>query len=320
MVPFENARALTRSVNLSTLDRTNRWTLLASTPSPSSINDQVVAWGLDLHIGRMSTEEDSATHLYLDAIQRLILAVPYTNKCQHALNTILQTSTLEQQSKFHAAKGGPFPYCRLTMCPACLTTTKQLLLHHVLAHNISGDWFEAGTWRGGQSIMAAAVFLVHNALAHRKILVADSFCGLPPPVHLEDVLDAVNQGLHAEKEHQVAVAVVEKNFQSILGANVTQQSVVFIPGFFNDSLPVFVSKSPRTQLSFLRLDGDMYQSTMDVLENMYFLVVVGGVVLVDDYNLDACRAAVTLFREKYRITEYMVDIIGGGVYWIRSST
>ena len=42
----------------------------------------------------------------------------------------------------------------------------------------------------------------------------------------------------------------------------------------------------------LRLDGDMYESTIQALDAIYAKVSPGGFVIVDDYVLPACAKAV----------------------------
>ena len=202
--------------------------------------------------------------LYLDAIERLILALPYSNKCSYASDIILTTVTKKQRDLFNNAKGGPFPYCRLTMCPACLSTTKHLLLNHIVLNNISGDFLEAGTWRGGQSILALATLHVTNSLIHRKVIVADSFQGLPRPMHSEDLKDEFNNMLHQEKEHVVSVNDVKSNFINVLGARlIVDENVQFVQGFFNVSLPKMVQqkldgKEKMLKIAFLRFDGGRF--------------------------------------------------------------
>ncbi len=57
-------------------------------------------------------------------------------------------------------------------------------------------------------------------------------------------------------------------------------------------------RRPRSErLAVLRLDGDMYDSTMDALEALYEKVSPGGFVIVDDYGaVPACAEAVHDFR------------------------
>ncbi len=39
---------------------------------------------------------------------------------------------------------------------------------------------ECGVWRGGMSIFVRAIFVAYEQ-THRKVILADSFAGLPPP-------------------------------------------------------------------------------------------------------------------------------------------
>ena len=68
---------------------------------------------------------------------------------------------------------------------------------------------------------------------------------------------------------------------------------------------------PTWEISFLRLDGDLYASTMDGLVMLYHKVVPGGLVYVDDYMAPGCRRAVHEFREKHGITTRMIPIWQG---------
>ena len=85
----------------------------------------------------------------------------------------------------------------------------------------------------------------------------------------------------------------------------------FLEGWFADTLP----HAPIERLAVLRMDGDMYGSTMEVLEALYGKLSVGGFVIVDDYFLPACAKAVNDFRERCGITSPILPIDGWGTYW-----
>jgi O-methyltransferase len=66
------------------------------------------------------------------------------------------------------------------------------------------------------------------------------------------------------------------------------------------------------------LDGDMYESTLDGLRNLYPKLSKGGYVIVDDYGaVPACKAAVENFRREHRIDEEMIPIDWTAVFWQR---
>ena len=88
--------------------------------------------------------------------------------------------------------------------------------------------------------------------------------------------------------------------------------VRFLPGWFKDTLP----SAPIRKLSLLRLDGDMYESTMDALNALYDKVAEGGFVIVDDYGvLPQCKRAVTEFREAWGISDAIVEVDWTGAFW-----
>lgn len=69
----------------------------------------------------------------------------------------------------------------------------------------------------------------------------------------------------------------------------------------------------------LRLDGDMYESTMDALVPLYPKLQPGGYCLVDDFMLDNCRAAIEEYRAEHGITNEIHRVDETGVYWRKSS-
>ncbi len=94
------------------------------------------------------------------------------------------------------------------------------------------------------------------------------------------------------------------------------EQVLFLEGWFRDTLP----DAPIERLAVIRLDGDMYESTMDGLVNLYPKLAPGGYLIVDDYGAVAeCERAVRDYREKHGITEEIISIDrGGGAYWQRA--
>jgi O-methyltransferase len=90
--------------------------------------------------------------------------------------------------------------------------------------------------------------------------------------------------------------------------------VRFLRGWFKDTLP----DAPIRQLAVLRIDGDLYESTMDVLTHLHPKVTAGGFVIVDDYGeIASCRQAVTDYRSAHSIDNPIMPIDWTGVYWRR---
>jgi O-methyltransferase len=94
----------------------------------------------------------------------------------------------------------------------------------------------------------------------------------------------------------VSIDEVRRNFQRY---GMLDNQLKFLVGWFKDTLP----RAPISRLSILRLDGDMYQSTMESLDNLYGRLSCNGYVIVDDYALPGCRQAVHDFRARHNILE-----------------
>jgi O-methyltransferase len=69
----------------------------------------------------------------------------------------------------------------------------------------------------------------------------------------------------------------------------------------------------------LRLDGDMYESTIVPLEALYDKVPVGGYVIVDDYFAVPTGAgrATDAFRSEHGVEDELIRIDWAGAYWKR---
>ena len=176
----------------------------------------------------------------------------------------------------------------------------------VIAERIPGDFIETGVWRGGACILMRAVLKAWN-VTDRCVWVADSFEGLPPPTPDKYPADRGDNSFEY-RELAVSIEQVRENFAKY---ELLDAQVRFLKGWFKDTLP----SAPIERLAILRLDGDLYESTMDALNALYHKVSPGGFIIVDDFILPKCRAAIADFRRARGISEDIIDIDGAGVYW-----
>jgi hypothetical protein len=183
------------------------------------------------------------------------------------------------------------------------------LVSRVIDEGTPGDLLEAGVWRGGASIYMRALLAVHG-VTDRRVWVADSFAGLPPPNEAAFPADRGDR-LHEIRYLAVPLDDVRRNFEKY---GLLDSQVEFVQGWFKDTLPTI----PVSQLAILRLDGDMYESTMQCLQSLYWSVAAGGFVIIDDFALPPCRQAVVDFRNEQGIADPLTDIDGMAVFWQRS--
>jgi O-methyltransferase len=178
----------------------------------------------------------------------------------------------------------------------------------VVRQNVPGDLIETGAWRGGASIFMRGVLRALE-VTDRRVWVADSFRGLPEPTEGEYIADAGDHH-HRYSELAVSLEVVQDNFRRY---GLLDDQVRFLEGWFSDTLPTVSDE----RWAMIRLDGDMYESTMDALVNLYPQLSPGGFVVIDDGALPPCRAAVDDFRKSRAISEPIQEIDWTGLYWQR---
>lgn len=184
------------------------------------------------------------------------------------------------------------------------------LVKIILREGIPGDFIETGVWRGGNCILMRGLLAAWGDRT-RVVFCADSFRGLPAP---NDEKYPADRGDTLFKYDELAVSKesVMANFNRY---GLLDNQVKFLEGWFKETLPKVRGK----QFALIRLDGDMYESTQDALENLYDTVPVGGFIVVDDYGaIKACKQAVTDFRNSRNIIDPITSVDWTGVWWRKS--
>jgi cephalosporin hydroxylase len=183
----------------------------------------------------------------------------------------------------------------------------EFCLIDIIRKNIPGDCIETGVWRGGACIFMRAI-LKSYGISEKTVWVADSFQGLPKPnpdVYPEDFGDE----LHTFTELSITQDEVIRNFRKY---DLWDHQVKILKGWFKDT----ISSAPIEKLSLLRLDGDMYESTIDVLYYLYPKLSLGGYCIVDDWGaVKACKKAVEDYRRAFNIQEEIQVIDWTGIFW-----
>ena len=175
-------------------------------------------------------------------------------------------------------------------------------VERVIAESIPGDMIETGVWRGGCAIFMQGILAAHG-VHDRSVWLADSFAGLPVPDTNRYPLDSFSS-LHTQAELAVSRREVEANFRRY---SLLDDQVHFLEGWFEDTLPTLRDRT----WSIIRLDGDLYQSTIEALENLYPGLSPGGYCVIDDYGTyPACRQAVEDYRDKHDISEPITNVDG----------
>lgn len=245
--------------------------------------------------------EQELRQMYLDIVRKTILGFTYRDPSFDAGRG--QQVPFNQEAR---ELGEDWPILAQSMAGNKRLQNIQILAEDIFANNIPGDFIETGVWRGGSCIFMSAILRAYG-ITNRDVYVCDSFEGLPPPKEHEYPVDRGDTH-HTAPFLAVGLEQVQTNFK---GYDLLTDQVKFIKGWFSETLPVLEVE----KLALLRLDGDMYESTIVALENLYPKLSVGGYVIVDDYGLPNCRRAIADYREFHSIDTELISIDNSSVYF-----
>ena len=173
--------------------------------------------------------------------------------------------------------------------------------------NLEGSYVECGTFKGNTLIPA----VLSNNNPNRHFYGIDSFKGFPIKEHHPKDLPPYFSKLFSDKEiteeHYNKAKTRTNDLTSLdhleseyfldvdkVFINCEQfNNITLLKGTFNEVTPSFNKK-----ISVLHLDGDLYESYLTCLNNLYDNVVKGGCIIFDEYyshKYPGARVAVNEF-------------------------
>jgi len=192
---------------------------------------------------------------------------------------------------------------------------KETVLHthntasSLIEDMVQGCFVECGVGAGAQ--IAAMQVANEKMKGERVIWGFDSFKGIP----LAGPHDAEQPGIGAithdvsvpENERLVSSGITAHSIQNVENnikrAGVSIIGIRLVEGWFQNTL--YKYKEVLYPISLLRLDGDLYESTICCLENLYPLVVEGGVVIIDDNLVGVTKALQDYFGNQMPDIKYV---------------
>ena len=251
---------------------------------------------------------DAIAARYLDLLKRSLSGTLHADPARAVLQADggIEYVAMPPSERPQLEEGRSWPAFGETMIGLSRLDNLRFCVEELLRHEIPGDFIEAGVWRGGASIYTKALLELHGA-TDRSIWLADSFAGLPAP-HPDYPSDA-GATYHTIPFLAVSPEQVVANFQRY---NLHDDRVRLVKGFFKDTLPTLAGKT----WALVRLDGDMYESTMDGLVHLYPGLSPDGYIIIDDFGCcPPCRQAVEDFRALRGIEDPIRPIDWTGVFW-----
>jgi len=140
-----------------------------------------------------------------------------------------------------------------------------------LAHmcvGLEGDFWECGVFRGGSARLLSKVARTKG----KELKLFDTFCGIP---NADKELDLHNNG-------DFSVTSIKK-VSKLVDYDKTQYIEGIIPDTFNGF--------DDAQIALAHVDVDTYHSVKDCCEFIWPKIILGGVMVVDDYGFKSCPGA-----------------------------
>ena len=186
--------------------------------------------------------------------------------------------------------------------------TKQICLQDLL-----GNFVECGAFKGGASAMMAAVIKRYSRRP-RKLFAFDTFTGMPEPIECDR-----HEGIAANDTGfgvGTLSAPIEENIYRIAEQLKVKDILEAVPGLFKDTLPAYHTQIG--DIALLHADGDWYESTMDIFNNLYDAVVPNGTIQIDDYgHWEGCRLAIHDFARERNLRFELEQIDYTGVRFVK---
>jgi hypothetical protein len=157
-------------------------------------------------------------------------------------------------------------------------------VRYLVRRGVEGCIVECGVWRGGSS-MAAALTLLQENVAERRLYLFDTFEGMTPPTAVDQTADGISAQTHLDNDVRGTgyrcVAGIDDVQQNMASTGYPRSLTRFVKGAVETTIP---AQSPSEPIALLRLDTDWYESTRHELIHLFPQLVDGGVLIIDDYG------------------------------------
>lgn len=151
-----------------------------------------------------------------------------------------------------------------------------------------GDLLEVGVWQGGSG--ATIAVRAAQSCPNARVFLCDTFTGTVKAGELDPN--------YKDGTHSVSRDIAEGLFSLLALTNVTVLSGVF---------PDHTGAGIEDRLfRFVHVDVDIYQSAFDIMEWVWPRLVVGGIVVFDDYGFDHCQGITRLVEDEMSLDDRIV--------------
>ena len=143
--------------------------------------------------------------------------------------------------------------------------------------NLPGDIVECGVFKGASLIRFATYREMCESTYSRKIVGFDTFGEFPLSGDTND-REFIRRWA-VETGSGITLSELEQclDYKSF-------SNIELVKGDLLKTLPEYIKRNPQFRISLLHIDVDVYEPTKVIFEQLYPLVVCGGIIIFDDYG------------------------------------
>lgn len=141
-----------------------------------------------------------------------------------------------------------------------------------------GDILEVGVWRGGTGALLCKASANNS---RTKVYLADTFTGVVKASADDTVYRG---GEHADTSEQMVIDLLQR---------VEANNYQILKGVFPDD---FMSTISIDKIKLCHIDVDTYQSAKEIFEYAWPRMVIGGIMIFDDYGFWTCEGITKYFN------------------------
>ncbi|MCA9472044.1 MAG: TylF/MycF family methyltransferase [Nitrospirales bacterium] len=177
-------------------------------------------------------------------------------------------------------------FLKIGRLDTCLNMRKLGLVAQALLSTYDGCILECGAFKCSTTVFMGQLLREWDDV--RRIYALDTYSGMPSPT-TSDQETIYQPGTFTETSLESVTGYVQ-------GQGLSKQ-INLVKGLIQETLPKVLEQEPH--VSFALVDTDQYQGTFESLNLIVPKLQENGIVLIDDYNVEGVKKAVSEIQALY---------------------